>query len=249
MLLLDIRHPSLYNVGAGPKNMTLRTLADEDFGLSDPIYIRICQKIRTDILSGVFAPGQRLKVADLSQRYRVSQMPIREALQQLQGEWLVTILPNRGASVRKVDESFIDQMYEIRGHLESLLTRRCAERATAEDLVHIEAAYKNWISQAESIDLAGSLNANWKLHRTIYEAADNLVGMELLERHFGLLQALRSTYGFGDARLQMVKAEHEEIMAAIRAKDGPRAELAARQHCENARRDLLQRMKGGSSTA
>src|SRR3712207_3392027 len=69
-------------------------------GIADPIYVRVREQLRTDILQGVFAPGERIKIAELSKRYGVSQMPVREALQMLQGEGLVTIAPNKGASIR-----------------------------------------------------------------------------------------------------------------------------------------------------
>jgi DNA-binding GntR family transcriptional regulator len=215
----------------------------EDLGLADPIYARICQKIRSDILSGIFSPGQRLKISELTKRYRVSQMPIREALQQLQGEWLVTILPNRGASVRKVDETFISQMYEIRGHLEGLLTRRCTERATDEEIERLSTIQAEWEAVAATGEVGAIMNANRSLHRSIYEASRNPVGRELLERHFGLLHSLRSTYGFGIDRLPTVTAEHRELVAAIRRRDCDAAERIAREHCESAHQDLLERMK------
>ena len=55
----------------------------------------------------------------------------REALQMLQGEGLVTIAPNKGASVRTVDERVIHNMYDIRGVIEALLVRRCVARIGA----------------------------------------------------------------------------------------------------------------------
>ncbi|MBL8228105.1 MAG: GntR family transcriptional regulator, partial [Bryobacterales bacterium] len=69
-------------------------------GLGDPVYLRVRERLRADILSGRFGPGERIKIAELSKRYGVSQMPVREALQMLQGEGLITIAPNKGASVR-----------------------------------------------------------------------------------------------------------------------------------------------------
>lgn len=220
----------------------------EEPGLSDPIYARICQRIRSDILAGALAPGQRLKISDLTRRYGVSQMPIREALQQLQGEWLVTILPNRGASVRKVDEAFITQMYEIRGHLESLLTRRCAELATPTELQRLQELQAKYECVATTGNLAAIMTANRNLHRAIYEIARNPVGTELLDRHFGLLRSLRNIYGLGSSRLLSVSAEHRELMEAIGRHDGSRAEQISRRHCDSARDDLLERMRAASAT-
>jgi DNA-binding GntR family transcriptional regulator len=223
----------------------------EDSGLSDPIYARICQRLRSDILNGTLAPGQRLKITDLIKRYHVSQMPIREALQQLQGEWLVTISPNRGASVRKVDEIFIGDMYEIRAHLESLLSRRCAELAPDEEIVKLVQLGEEWEAAAGSpgSGLNAIMQANRNIHRSIYRLAKNQVGTELLDRHFGLLSSLRSIYGFCAERLASVVIEHRELLEAIRQRNGQRAEEAARRHCLAARDDLLTRMRAAKTEA
>jgi DNA-binding GntR family transcriptional regulator len=90
----------------------------ERFNLGRTNYQRVRDIIRNDIITGQFRDGDRLKISDLVGRYGISAMPIREALQQLQGEGLVVMSANRGASVRRIDEHFLWQMYEIRKALE-----------------------------------------------------------------------------------------------------------------------------------
>ncbi|MEA1911003.1 MAG: GntR family transcriptional regulator [Spirochaetota bacterium] len=75
--------------------------------LSNTIYSRVSDNLRMAIVSGEFDPGERLKMADLITRFGTSQMPIREALQQLQGEGLIKIIPHRGAQVITIDQLFI----------------------------------------------------------------------------------------------------------------------------------------------
>ncbi len=214
----------------------------DDLGLADPIYARICQRIRSDILSGELAPGQRLKISDLIKRYKVSQMPIREALQQLQGEWLVTISPNRGACVRQVDAAFIGHMYEIRGVIEGLLARRCAESAGEEDIAALSALEAECEAHAAREDLPATLAANKEFHGKIYQIAGNPVATELLNRHFGLLQALRKIYGVGPRRFERLVEQHRHLMDAIRRHDAATAAEAGALHCESARDDLLARL-------
>ena len=103
--------------------MPVNRSAEAAVELATPTYARVCELLRKDILSGQFPPGARLKIAELSQAYGVSQMPIREALQQLQGEGLLDILPNRGASVRTVDARMVRNIYDLRGAIESMLVR------------------------------------------------------------------------------------------------------------------------------
>jgi DNA-binding GntR family transcriptional regulator len=211
-------------------------------GLSDPTYARICQMIRKDILAGEFPPGSRLKISELTKRYGVSQMPIREALQQLQGEWLVTIAPNRGASVRQVDAAFIRDMYDVRGQIEALLTRQCCLRVQPEELETLKAQAADCERQANDGNHEEFLKANQEFHSSIYTISGNAVGSELLRMHFGLLRALRSLHGFGAQRLATVVAEHRELVEAIVRKEAARAALLSLRHCESAKQDLLERI-------
>ena len=78
----------------------------------------IYELIRNDIISGQLRANERLKVVDLAKRYGTSTNPIREALQQLQGEGLVVIAPNKGATVRTIDEHLIREIYEVNAVLD-----------------------------------------------------------------------------------------------------------------------------------
>ena len=86
-------------------------------------------RIRDDIVSGALRFGERITMDALSSRYGVSHMPVREALRELQGEGLVQIEPNRGARVRSIDSSFVENLFEIRTALEVMLVRRAADAA------------------------------------------------------------------------------------------------------------------------
>ena len=102
-------------------------------------YDMLRDAIREDIVAGLFPPGSRLKVSDLTERYNISAIPIRDALQQLCGEGFVAIEPNRGASVREIDAKFLNQIYEIRRAVESYFVQRLAERVTRADITGLAA--------------------------------------------------------------------------------------------------------------
>ncbi len=208
-------------------------------GIADPIYVRVREQIRTDILKGVFSPGDRIKIADLSRRYGVSQMPVREALQMLQGEGLITFAPNRGASVRNVDEHFIDNMYEIRGALECLLVRRAIARIQDSDVFRLHSIQARYEDCAHRRDLDGLLRENKALHHVIYEIADNVDALGLLERNWELVVTMRRTFGFGQGRLDELVTEHRALIRALDRRDVAEAERITLLHCDNARRDLL----------
>ncbi|MDP8244140.1 MAG: GntR family transcriptional regulator [Candidatus Hinthialibacter antarcticus] len=218
-----------------PKSSTIQPM-------NDPIYARVRERLRVDILSGVFDAGSRLKIAMLCERYAVSQMPIREALQQLQGEGLICIEPNKGASVRKIDEQFVSNLYEIRGALEALLARLAIPNLQAP---HRESMRKTQASFEAAIrrgDAAQALELDAQFHRTLYQAADNSEALDWVERQRDLIRCLRRKYGFGPARTPAIIREHRGLLLALDHENAIEAEAAAREHCENAKLDLMRLM-------
>ncbi len=91
-----------------------------------PTYLRLRDQICADIEDGCWRLGQHLTLHELSAHYRVSNVPVREALLQLQGDGMVDMRMNKGAVVRVVDARFIDEYFDVREVLQSLqLARAC----------------------------------------------------------------------------------------------------------------------------
>lgn len=198
--------------------MKNRTEADSFGTLGDPTYSRVREKLRQDILSGHYVSGERLKIAELVSRYNVSQMPIREALQQLQGEGLLIIEPNKGAHVRQVDQQFLKNMYEIRQLIEVYLTVKCMETIQEKDLKALLLIQTNYEKASAKEDYTTALQLNKQFHSAIYKLADNMEGLQILEKHWQLINTLRLTYGFGSTRTHEVIEEHRAILDALQKK-------------------------------
>ena len=103
-----------------PKAETLDLVATTsgDDDAASTMVDQIAVVIRQAILQGQYGPGERIKVAEIAQRFGFSSMPIREALRKLEGEGIVLIAPNRGATVRTLDRPFIEDLYDVRTALE-----------------------------------------------------------------------------------------------------------------------------------
>lgn len=112
-------------------------------------------------------------------------MPIREALQKLQGEGLVTIEPNCGACVRKIDEKFIADIYDLRGAIDAMLIRRAAARLTETDRRALEIILETHQQAERRGEFAASLEYNKQFHRVIYRVADNPDATEVIEPLLG----------------------------------------------------------------
>jgi len=219
--------------------------ADTAAAAPSPAYARVCQQLRQDILAGRLPWGGRLKILDLVRRYGVSQMPIREALQKLQGEGLITIRPNCGACVRTVDEKFIADIYDLRGAIDALLIRRATARAAEADLRALEIIIETHQQAERRGELTASLEYNKQFHRVIYRMADNPDATEIIERYWDLIDALRRQFGFSAGFMAAVIAGHRRLLAAIAGRDAESAVHIADASCERSKQDLIERMRAG----
>jgi len=99
---------------------------------------KIVNGIRHDILSGHLRPGEALKQVELANRYGVSPIPLREALQRLQTEGLAIYLPYRGALVARLSKSEATDIVAIRNSLESLALRIAVPGISEQQCLHLE---------------------------------------------------------------------------------------------------------------
>ena len=206
-------------------------------------YQRICDHLRADILDHRFESGARLKVIELAKRYNVSQMPVREALQQLQGEGLVRLIPNKGAVVRAVDEKFIRNIYDIREIVEAFFTRRAAVLADRKDIEELNVIQSAYEQHKKLDDIGIRLKLNLQFHGVIYRLAGNEDALELIDKHAAIVRSLIRRYNHSPARVQDICNQHREIIAAIAAHDVERAGDVAGRHMREARDDLLEKMR------
>ena len=91
---------------------------------------KVYDRIREDILNGVYKEHEELKEATLGEKMGVSRTPVREALRQLELEGLVEIIPNKGARVTGITKKDMDDIYQIRYLLEGLSARWATEHVT-----------------------------------------------------------------------------------------------------------------------
>jgi DNA-binding GntR family transcriptional regulator len=204
--------------------------------------IEICDRIRNDILAGTLPFGSRLTLNRLAARYATGEMPVREALRQLQGEGLVVQQPNCGARVRAVDVDFVRNIFDLRIAIESMLARRAAERITPDDVAALASVQRNFEACIVVQDFAGALAANRMFHRTINEAAANPEASSLLDRHWNLIAALWNLYGYGEERAAGVISDHHQLIRAFETRDADVAACLAMAHAAKAKQELIARM-------
>ncbi|HVW92921.1 MAG TPA: GntR family transcriptional regulator [Devosia sp.] len=201
-------------------------------------YQGLLTALRADIRRGHFAPGARLKVAELTKRYETSAMPVRQALVELQSQGLVSIPANRGASVRIVDEELLNNLCDLRQAVLGLLIRRFVERASPQDIDQLE-RYEDAMDRAESDDEHGIANDLFFDH--IDDVAGNPEASDALNRTWPLLMPMARHFGPRDRRA--ISRGHRALIAAMRAGDADEAVRLALEAVEATRAWFLGRMR------
>lgn len=204
---------------------------------------RVKRSIRDDILAGRFAPGERLRIAELSARFGVSSIPIREALLRLEGDRLVVIESHRGAVIRAIDRKVVSDMYDVRFAVEALTVRNATARARPADVQHLEAYVLAYEKTAATGDHSRMLTANQELHGFIGTLSGNPEAARYIEQGWELIIGIRNRFGFGTTRFAAILGEHRRLVEAIARGDQVLAVHIAQEHSEGAKQDLLRRME------
>lgn len=206
-------------------------------------YQRVRDRIRRDIIAGRIAPGSRLKIADLALLYGLSQMPVREALQQLQGEGLVTLSPNRGASVRRMDAQFIRNLFDIREALEGFLTHQAAALVTPDLIGQLRGIQHRYDALVTAGDWPALEPVNREFHEAILGVTGNAEAIRLLDQHTAIIGVLRSRHGYAPGRLATIQQEHWSLVEALECRDAAAAQAIHARHVRHAGDDMLAMMQ------
>lgn len=206
--------------------------------------------LRDLILAGEVQPGERLSEVALAERLSVSRTPLRAALQRLEQEGLVALIPSGGYAVRSFSRQEVIDAIELRGVLEGTAARLAAERATTPERIK---AIRDVVADLDTV-LAAEPSAmdferyealNGMFHRLLWD----LAGSDLLRREIERMTSLpfASPNAFVNTEsdvpafyrsLVVAQAQHKAIISAIELREGARAEALAREHARIARQNL-----------
>jgi DNA-binding GntR family transcriptional regulator len=213
--------------------MTFATLAAAPHRTKQEFVFRT---LRDAILRCELQPGERLVIDDLARRLNVSIIPVREALQLLQAESLVQVVPHVGTSVTPVSRDSIIDVFVVLEGLEVSATRLVAERGRAADLALLAGQVDAMDAALAANDREGWAALNRRFHLTISE----LPGLELVQNLTAKVldrwDRLRRYYfkGVLAHRVEQAQQEHRQILEAMRNRDLVALQSLVRQHNQGA---------------
>ncbi len=180
---------------------------------------------------GIYKPGDRLVESDLAERFGVSRTPIREALQRLETQSLLT-RDGRSLVVASLNHNQLAELYVIRAELEGLAARLAARHATDEEIKVLGAMVKEDLTLLD--DPKALARANRRFHKQVHLASHNRYLVQQLDLVHRSMALLATSSLAVEGRGKTAMAEHQAIVDAIASHDGDAAYEALRAHISTA---------------
>jgi DNA-binding GntR family transcriptional regulator len=201
----------------------------------------VAERLRNQIIRGEIPEGAQLRQDAIAIQFKVSRIPVREALRQLDAEGLIAIVPNRGAIVPALSPDDIEELFTIRALLEPELLKLSIAHLTEEDFLEADKILRKFVSELRREDhLSNWGRLNWQFHSILYSRANRPYFMSILrnvnnngERYTRLQLFL--THG-----MKRANQEHLRILELCRRRDTSAACKLLRQHIQYAGQSLKQ---------
>jgi DNA-binding GntR family transcriptional regulator len=223
--------------------MDLQTASDSPIPRQS-LTLAVAEKLRDQIIRGEIPEGAQLRQDAIANQYRVSRIPVREALRQLDAEGLIAIVPNRGAVVPALSPEDIEELFSIRALLEPEVLKLSIPHLTEEDFTEAEAVLRKYVRELRREDhVSGWGRMNWQFHSILYSRANQPRSMAIIrnvnnsgERYTRL--QLYLTHG-----MKRANEEHHRILELCRQREVSAASQLLREHIQYAGESLKQALE------
>jgi DNA-binding GntR family transcriptional regulator len=203
---------------------------------------RVAAQIREQIVSGVLPEGAPLLQEKLADDFKVSRIPVREAMKQLEAEGLITSYPHRTSVVAKTPISQIVEIFELRVLIECDLLRRALPNIPDDYLAKADQIARVFYNPdgESSRDWA---ELNWQFHSTLYQAANRPLTLEVLQ-HLHQREArflrlhMQLTHG-----VERAGQDHRRIVELCLLRDTEGAVSFLREHISETGIELISKLQ------
>jgi len=190
----------------------------------------VYHQLRESILNFELYPGTRVTESELAAQYGVSRTPIRGALQRLETEGYLRILPKQGCFIRNLDIAELAHYYQVRITLEMLSLQLAAASMPTADLEKLALSWDPARQEERSNDSEEMEARDESFHMTLAEGGGNIALKHYLEDINGRIRAVRRL-DFTDAtRIDRTYEEHYQICQQLLQRDLAEAQRLMKAH-------------------
>lgn len=201
----------------------------------------IYQTLKEEILNGHYEFGEKLVISRLAVRFQSSEIPVREAISQLDSDKLIEFKPHVGAVVSTLLSKDIQEIFELRVELEGLATRLAVEGLKEDHMVELRKILDDSVVAFSEKDYGKYESLNVKFHNKIYSACNNQLLIRTIDDLWANTKRYPSLFKGNDEHIHASVEEHEMIYQALLQKDSMLAESYMVKHKTRAGREILRR--------
>lgn len=208
-----------------------------------PVRERAYNDLKSDLLSGRFAPGERLTEEHLAKSLGVSRTPVREALHKLESEGLVKPLESRGFYVARDSREELEDLFDIRAALEGYAIRLICTGISAETINQLNGLIK----KAEDAIAREQLDEIFEYNTQFHDILHNVISRKtrfhtlIADTRKYVLRYRKDSLHYLDGARRIIEG-HKKILLAISLKDPELCERVMRQHIREAREEALHKI-------
>lgn len=190
-------------------------------------------RLRQMIVAGDLAPGQRISEREIGEQLDgLSRTPLREAFKMLAAEGLVTISPNRGATVTALSMAEVEDTIELLIGLEGIAALAACEHLSEAQLAEIDELHQRMAAAYRGEQLMEYFELNQAIHQRIVDGAGNRVLSRIYAAECARIRRYRYAGNRRHERWERALAEHQQLLGALKERNGPllRELLCAHHH-------------------
>ncbi|SFG63600.1 DNA-binding transcriptional regulator, GntR family [Desulfotomaculum arcticum] len=207
--------------------------------LTEQVYL----SLKSAIIDGTFPTGERLKEEELAKKMGVSRTPVREAINQLKQEGLVTSLVGGGVKVTEISIEEINDIFDVRDLLETHAAIKAVDNISDEQLKKLEEiVFMSRVAQQKGL-IEKIIELNTDFHNEIVIASGNKKIYEIICSMRDYLQAYRRVSLRHAQEPEASLSGHEQIYEAIKLRDKEKACNCMKEHLMVARRLMLEKVQ------
>jgi DNA-binding GntR family transcriptional regulator len=203
-----------------------RTVADRTLSPVERAYNYVLE----GIVSGAFEPGMRIPTESVAEELGISRMPVRDALRRLEGDGVVTIFANRGASIAEYSYHEVIELTEMRGVLEGLAAKVALDRVGDDDIEELTHLLRRMDRARDDLTKWTSYHDDFHNYLTAMSGRPLLV--QQAKRIRLMLRPYFGRYFASTNETEVPGLEHQRIIDAILKKDPDELERVVRAHAE-----------------
>lgn len=199
------------------------------------LHDQVVDRLRDMIVEGELDPSTRINEKALCERFGISRTPLREALKVLSSEGLVELTPNRGATVASFTPEDLDETFPIMGALEALSGEIACQQITDTEIAEVRALHYQMVLHYQKGELHEYFQINQAIHEKILAATHNATLSNIYSSLAGRVSPARFRANMSKPRWAEAVEEHENILRALEARDGPTLSRLLKIHLANKR--------------